>query len=510
MAGRKKPLRHDKNFFKKNRYLLIFILVYIIISLLHFDAKLFSGGDNAIYIILTESIVSGQGYKDMYLPEEPPHTQYPFGFPLLLSLPLLIFGRNLIILKLLVILTGLVSFIFVYLIAKSLFKDKTYIVMLFYLSMPIPYVYNARILTEIPFMCFSLGAIYFFIKARKDNTLFYYISFILAIYAFFIRTAGISLIIAMMLLLIFRKQYKYFAIFLLAFLAVFLPWQIRSVHISREVSYIDQLLAKNPYEMALGRANFFDFLIRAWRNFILYAFMLLPKMLASIILSRLIAVILGIIFVVLMVIGFLKKIKRFSVIEMYFIFSTIIILLWPRIWSSERFLLPVLPFVVYYVFDGLLSIAKKIRFEHLSSVVIGILVLTNFVAIILYSRGTIRANMNYLKGDRYAGYPDDWRNFFTVIEWVGDNIPSDKVVMARKPEFVYLLSGRKSLTYPITNDHLRVKEAIRQCDYIIIDNFYGAPAARLWLIPVLEQEQENYRQIFKTKIPEFFLLKIIQ
>lgn len=510
MAGKKKLLRHHENFFEKNRYLLLFILIYIILSLLHFDPKLFSGGDNAIYIILTESIVSGHGYRDMYLPEEPPHTQYPFGFPLLLLLPLLIFGRNLIILKLSVLITGLISFIFVYQIARSLFKDRANIVMLFYLSMPIPYVYNARILTEIPFMCFSLGALYFFIKARKNNTLFYYISFILAIYAFFIRTAGISLIIAMMLLLIFRKQYKYFAIFLLIFLAAFLPWQIRNIHISREVSYIDQLLAKNPYDMALGRANFLDLLTRAWENFILYAFMLLPKMLASIILSMLIAVILGIIFIVLIVIGFLKKIKRLSVMEIYVMLSMIIILLWPRIWSSERFLLPVIPFFVYYVYDGLLSIAKKIRFEHFSRVVIGTLVLTNFVAIVLYSRGTIRANMNYLRGDRYAGYPDDWRHYLTVIDWVGENIPNDKVVMARKPEFVYLLSGRKSLTYPITSDHLRVKEAIRRCDYIIIDNFYGAPAARVYLIPVLEQEQEKYQLIFKTTAPEFYLLKVLR
>jgi hypothetical protein len=314
----------------------------------------------------------------------------------------------------------------------------------------------------------------------------------------------------MMLLLILRKQYKYSAIFLLIFLAVFLPWQIRNTNIPSEAGYIDQLLAKHPLILELGRANFFDFLVRAWNNFILYAFMLLPKMLASIILSKLIAAILGLIFIILIVTGFLKKTKRFRVIEIYVILSLVIILLWPRIWSSERFLLTIVPFFVFYVFGGLVWFARKIRFEHLMKLVIGILVLTNFVAIVLYSRGMIRANTNYLKGDRYAGYPDDWRNYFEVITWVNENIPDGNIIMARKPEFVYLLSRRKSLTYPITDDHNKVKKAIERCDYIIVDNFYGSNSARRWLIPVLKREQENYRAIHKTKVPEFALLEIIK
>ena len=510
MPRQKETGRHHNSFFKKNKCLLLFISIYIIVSVLLFDPKLFCGGDNAIYIILTESIVSGQGYKDMYLPEEPPHSQYPFGFPLLLSLPLLIFGKNLIVLKSLVLLTGLVSFIFVYLIAKSLFKDKANITMLFYLSLPIPYLYNVRILTEIPFMCFSLGALYFFIRVRKNSEFFYYVSFIFATYAFFIRTAGVSLIIAMMLFLILKKQYKYFVIFLFIFLVFFLPWQIRNAHIPREVNYLAQLLAKDPYQIAVGRANFFDLLMRVLENCTFYSFTILPKMLASIILSRLLAGILGVIFIVLISIGFLKKIRRFSAIELYFILSIMVMLVWPRIWSSERFVLPVLPFFVFYVFGGLLWIAGKIRFEYFVKIVIGILIFTNFVAIILYSRGTIRANMSFLKGDRYAGYHDDWRNYFMIIDWVGENSPSDKIIMARKPEFVYLLSRRKSLTYPITSDHSRVKKAIRRCDYIIIDNFYGAPSAKLWLLPVLEKERENYHLVYKTTTPEFYLLKVLR
>ncbi len=485
------------------------MFIYIIVSVLLFDPKLFRGGDNVIYVILTESIVSGQGYKDIYLPEEPPHSRYPCGFPVLLSLPVCIFGTNIIILKMLVLLTGLGSVLFLYLISSSLFRDKVSIIMLLYVSLPIPYLYNVRILTEIPFMCFSFGALYFFIDARRKKG-FYYISFILATYAFFIRTAGISLIMAMMLFLLFKKQYKYLAVFLLVFLAVFLPWHVRNTNIPREVSYVAQVLAKDPYRLNLGSVNFHDILARVWKNFAFYCFIVMPKMLASIILSKLLAGILGVVFAVLTLIGYFKKLKRFSVIEIYFIFSIIVILVWPRIWSSERFLLPVTPFFAFYVFGGLLWLARKIRFEHLTKIVVGALVVTNFIAIILYSRGTIRNNTEYLKGDKYAGYDDDWRNYFEVIAWVGENIPKDKIIMARKPEFVYLLSRRKSLTYPFTTDYNEMKKAIKRCDYIIVDNFYRSESAKHWLLPALQKEPENYRVIIETKPPKFYLLETIQ
>ncbi|MGB9721929.1 MAG: hypothetical protein ACPL28_10685, partial [bacterium] len=65
---------------KKEIPLWIFLLIYTILSLLLFDPKLFTGGDNAVYIILAESITTGKGYKNIYLPEQPPHTQYPPGF----------------------------------------------------------------------------------------------------------------------------------------------------------------------------------------------------------------------------------------------------------------------------------------------------------------------------------------------------------------------------------------------------------------------------------------------
>ncbi|MEQ8764688.1 MAG: glycosyltransferase family 39 protein [Planctomycetota bacterium] len=43
------------------------------------------GGDSAEYVLLARSLAGGHGYRDLYLPGAPAHTQYPFGWPLLLA-----------------------------------------------------------------------------------------------------------------------------------------------------------------------------------------------------------------------------------------------------------------------------------------------------------------------------------------------------------------------------------------------------------------------------------------
>ena len=68
----------------------IVLFVHLVLSILVFDPRLHLGGDNAHYISLARSILSGKGYKAIYSPGEPPHTQYPFGYPVLLAMTMTI------------------------------------------------------------------------------------------------------------------------------------------------------------------------------------------------------------------------------------------------------------------------------------------------------------------------------------------------------------------------------------------------------------------------------------
>jgi hypothetical protein len=495
---------------RKRTLLLLFLFIYCILSVLLFDPKLSTGGDNAIYIILAESISNGRGYKNIHMPDEPEHTQYPFGFPLLLALFMLLFGSNVIGLKVFIFLFGCGATYFVYKIGSSLLKEYYIPIMLFYLSIPIFVLYNHWIYSEIPFLFFSLGALYFLLKAQKDKSYFYYISFGFATYSFFIRTAGISLIIAVMIYLLIRKEFKYFGIFLLIFAAVFIPWQIRNMGLVSEGNYLDQLLAKDPYRLELGRITPYELLLRMRKNFSLYTYTILPMTVFPLFNPGSRAIVVGVILIILTIIGFMTASKKSLIMKLYFILTILMILAWPSDWSSDRFLLPILPFFILFIFFAIHSFKEKIRLEYLPYIVTGVFVALNIIDLVPRIKDTVTDNIEYVRGDKYAGYMTDWKCYFVIIELVKETVPEDNIVMARKPEFVYLVSRRKSFLFPFTTDHDELMEAIMRADYIIFDSFLWSGTTKRVLWPVLEQHPELYDIVCKTNDLDFFLLKVIK
>ncbi|MCX7996008.1 MAG: glycosyltransferase family 39 protein [candidate division WOR-3 bacterium] len=489
--------------------LILLVIIYTILSILLFDPKLFTGGDNAVYIILAESIVTGKGYKNIYLPDEPPHTQYPPGFPIILSIPLMIFGKNILVLKFIIFLMGLFSFVFFYYIIRKLFREWLVPFVLYYLFIPSLIKYNHWILSEIPFLFFSLGSFYFLLKFYDKKQLFYFIvSSLFGIYAFFIRTAGISLIFGFALFLILKKEYKYLFLFLFLFLLFFIPWEIRNANISDGTGYLSQLLAKNPYQMELGTIGIFDFFKRLWQNFYLYTFTIIPKTLIPLLNSKTLIFFAGLFILIFLITGFVLKIKNFGIFESYLVFGTGVLLAWPEVWSSERFILPLIPIYLITIYTSLAWVQHKLKSKYFIAAACGLLTFLNLISTISESQVAIKNNLGYIKGDRYAGYPVDWRRYFEVIMYIKTNIPDEKVIMARKPEFVYLLSNHKSFCYPFTTNLNEVIESIKKADYIILDKFLWTQTTLRYLLPAIQTFREDFEIVYKTNYPEFYLLKI--
>ena len=83
------------------RVIIVSLLVNLLACLALFDPKPHTGGDNASYIILAQSILrTGDGYSDNITTDQPrPHTQYPFGYPLLLAPLVAVAGADFVVLK---------------------------------------------------------------------------------------------------------------------------------------------------------------------------------------------------------------------------------------------------------------------------------------------------------------------------------------------------------------------------------------------------------------------------
>ena len=145
-----------------------FLLAYAVISLLTFEPKLHLGGDESIYIILAESLVNGEGYRDIQLVGKPLHRKYPPGLPLMLAPIVAVFGRHIILLKLLIVATGVIGFaFFIKLTQRILPPLYATLAILAYLLTPVHYTYNHFVLSEVPFTTLVMGSIWFMLKGEK-------------------------------------------------------------------------------------------------------------------------------------------------------------------------------------------------------------------------------------------------------------------------------------------------------------------------------------------------------
>jgi hypothetical protein len=494
----------------------------VVLSVLLFDPKPATFGDNAIYMILGKSLADGTGYRNIYLPNAPVHTQFPPGFPLMLAgITLLFGGVNVLASKLFVVLTGIGAMFFIYRLCELTFPKRTWPVMALFASVPALVENNHWVLSEMPFLLAFAATLYCLVLADQRPRAFAARLRIaacgLAVATVFIRTAGLAVVLGVLLFFLVRRRYRDLILLLLLFVATTVPWQLHNARTGETQPYLEQLLAKHPYFVELGRARISDWALRVWQNLRGYVAGVIPLMISPTRHNSSYESIAGIILSLLTAIGFTRSFRRpspstptwhFGALQSCALCVTPLLLGWPHIWLTERFLLPFLPLVVIFLFSGVEWVGARLRWRRFAPAFVGVLVLANTIHMASLARTAVSDNLGYLHGDRYSGYPIDWRRYFEAIDWIKAASPPDAVVMARKPEFVYLLSGRHSFCYPLTTDRAKVKSALQTCQYVLVDNFRWTQNTPLLLAPVLQDNLDLWSPLFATPPPEFYVLGI--
>jgi hypothetical protein len=292
---------------------------------------------------------------------------------------------------------------------------------------------------------------------------------------------------------VIKRRFWTFAGLLVLVAAAFVPWQVRNLHGGGGGGYFGHLLARDPYVADLGRIGIIGFAARVGQNLIKYLFEVLPRGFLAALRTGPVTWVAGLIVLVLLKVGFWSRVRRWTVLAPYAVLGFLVLLAWPVVWSGERFAVPLFPLFAVYVLFGLSSIEQRLKWKRLVPVAAIAVVLLNLVAVGILAAKAIPDNLRYLQGDRYAGYSAGWRRYFQACEWLRDNTVDDAVVLARKPEFVYFVSGRRSQGYPFTNNRTRVQAAIDCSDYVLLEDFTWTETARFFLIPVLHEQPGRYR-----------------
>ncbi len=526
-----KPKKREKSAsiknarFSNNLLLIIYIPILLVIFFKVygdvFDEKIYLGGDNASYYILGNSIATGQGYTNIHIKEKTSHNHFPPGYPLIIATASKLFSNNILFIKkvngfFLLLSVGLL-FLVVYKFTGN--YHVSFIVGVFTLYNIHLLGFSIIMMSEIPFLFFSLLSLWLFMKLDfsipvQKNWLFF-ILLLSVSFTYHIRSLGIALFFGIATYMLFEKKWKYLASYSFGFILLALPWYLRGKALGGN-AYVSQLFLKNPYRPELGQMELFDWFIRIWNNFERYITREIPsgtfnfiQVVDSKTPFAALEWIIGIACVLLMLFG-LFKIKKFNTVLTFYIVGTFgILLLWPDVWFGVRFLLPLVPLLTFLFLYGVIEMLHWFG-EHVlkiknQSVIYFSIVFLSLLAIRSYSN-----TIEKLEKQKSGIYSKNYQNYFELAKWIKANTSDTSVTCCRKPQLFHLYSTKYVTGIKTTID---TEEQIaylisREVDYVVLEKLgYSSTGRNLY--PAVEKYPHKFILAKQLRDPDTPLLQFV-
>lgn len=340
------------------------------------------------------------------------------------------------------------------------------------------------------------------------------VSLLAAVGAFFTRTAGIALLGTLVVWFWRRFGWKWSIIAAGVTLCVAGGWQIRNrrimahpppgVHYS---SYTEQFSLRDPMRPGAGRIpmTVSGIWSRIQAGFPTYIGMIPRTLLHS--MSRhsrfwfVFFYILAVPMALLMLFGWGLAWKRGVTLSagfaaLFWVFAA----LWP--WRDPRFLVPLLPYFILFLFLGLEWVAERGR-EHIGERAVPVLE-TGFAALLLIY--FLQVHLTIIHRERRpvaAGYafgrsPEEG-GFYAACEWLRANTPADNVVMGRPAYHVYLYCDRVvTQIEPHTNPRVQERAYMRSHNvrYLLEDTWSWSNTEK-YIGPYLQEYGHCWKKVWE-------------
>jgi len=481
------------------RFLLGVLAIQLLLTALVFSPAPHTGGDNAGYVTLAHSLTERGAYLELWDPEEPAHTKYPPVFPLLLAGAMALGVKGWVGLKAVPFLSTLLAGAFAFLWIRDRKGEAMAagVSLLLVVSDAVLY-YSRWVLSDPTFLAFTLGALWALERGDRRKTqnpgLWVLGGFALVLLAYFTRSAGLPLVVATILWLILKKGWKALGIFSAAFLSLAGLWWMRGRGVGGS-GYVAEFWLIDPYRPELGQVGPPELLARVWGNLVAYVTNLIPEGIVGLEGSLLPVVGLGV--TALALVGWSRswRVGR-GVGEFFFPLYAGLMLLWPEVWSGDRFALPLLPLLLFYAASALLWVLRGMKPFFRTSLVAGAFLLLALPALRNWTeeaRAAQACRTVVLEGDDpWACHGLNVQEYVLLAGWAGENLPLGAVVVTRKPRIFFVQSSVKTLSLPLTTDadeFLRVAEE-KKARYLTADRWDGLAA--YYLPPVLEARPGSF------------------
>ena len=474
----------------------------LLMGILLFDANLSLTGDNAQFINLGRSLADGHGLSETIEGEPSPHTKYPFGFPLLLAIVHIIFPDNLIALKSLSVLLYAISIPLIYLLIRRFANPPMALgISALCLISPPLLDYSHQVMSEIPFLLFSIIALILLHRAHKSSTLSTLALAIIAmIAAYYIRSAGIILIGTGIIFFALHKKWKEAGLIAIGSFLLALPHQIRNASLGGN-DYINQLLSINPYRPEEGALTLIALTERIIANLELYGLLVIPYIFVPSFIETSYFSGLGLVFSGLLIYALITGLIKRHLLIVYLTCYLGLYILWPDVWSDTRFLVPAIPILFYAILtsiDELLQLLARTIKKTASR--------AGIVLFFLFILGSNILELNYLAEHTGKLLPN-WNNYFAAAEWIRDNTDPDVKVACRKPYLLNAIANRKATGYLWkAPDQVIADFEKKGIEIVVVENL-GFKSTPDFLVPAIQTHKNRFKVLHIIHNPNTYVLK---
>jgi hypothetical protein len=490
-------------------------LLHAILAALLFHEAPFTGGDDATYISLAKSLIQRHDYTDIWNPLLPPHTQYPPIFPMFVALGLLSNLEPQYGLKILMIFvsTGAVFASCVWL-RKVTTAGIAFGAGFFIAISPEIVWFGQEVWSDYLFWLFSMLALLAWLHAERSSgeegvspmragpVL---IAAAATLAAYFTRSAGAPLLLAVLAWLGLRRQYRALALVVAMAGPFIFGWWLRG-HAQGASGYLAPFLSVDPYNPALGSVTPELLLERFAKNATIYGSRHLSRLVFGTLRTGLMF---GSAFAVAMLYGWARKLKRPGLPEIWLPVYLALVLLWPVPWAGPRFLFPVVPLLALYTGEAVAFVAKLASHPRIFA---GALLLAGVITALpgLRTQMTIASacRERYANGEEFPCTERKFADFFVTATKTRGKLPPNSVVLSRKPTIFFLHSGYQSALYPLSPVPDSLFNLARRigAHYVVVDQI--SDLAPKYLHPVLLARRDDFCVIPQLSTRDAAMVKI--
>jgi hypothetical protein len=443
-----------------SRSILLFILALgLLLAVLQLNGHLVPAGDNATYVVLGQSLATGDGYRMISDPRRPSMALYPPAYPMVLAAVLLLTGtaRNLLAaivpMKLLSITLYLLGLVLIYEVFRR--RNPVLAAMATLLSAVNPHLlyYANEVGTEILYLVLSLASIWLFQRYHeKRDTKLLLLTILTLAFSSYVRSVALVMLVAFGLYCLVRRQFRTAVLLVLAVGALAAPWLVYSSSLPNTGTsvglgrgYFALYFSSDPYGTA--RASLSDWIARIVQNSRIYALDIWPEVLFP---------------------HALSVARMLGPIVVYYFLSAIEFLLTPRV-----------------------HLLRQIR-TSVQFLAVGCLALSALWADVR----DIQRNLRYGLGqpvETYYSTDVGWSNYLKAMRWIAKTAPQDAAVMCRKADLLYILTQHPALEYPYSADGAELSQAVynNKVTYVIEDAFTWTGTTQQYLRPALQDWQNQ-------------------